>query len=357
MAVIEGAWAPNATDPNIRVQLVAIITVDQPAQGASTTRVHGVIRLQTMQWLDDSSATFTTSGSLIGVTSKAVSLRVSRGTPQVLHTFDKQVPLTNDWQGLTIGAAVSGISGLSSLVTLTGTVAVPPRTAAGAPPKPEGVHWSRRGDGHYVIYYTGLSTVPIPIDHVEIVREEYGKPTSVLGRPKWTARIDTSTTGGISDTSTAKEGRYRWGVTFVNNAGRSATVWTDVALTSPVAPKPVLTRSGSTVNGSWTRPASAVHWGRVEVATQYEDDQTHGAWQTLAVGASSHAFTPDPAKAGKKVRLHLRVRTISGGGTSDQESLWTVAISGWLLPAQKPAAPLLVGPVATVPVGTDAILA
>ena len=363
MAIITGAWttwvpAPGNDMYKRRMRLVATVDVAEAMPAASKVKVKGkiVLELAGSPSLVDPANVFTTSGSLLGKTSKSVPLNVPAQKTQILMTFDKDVTMGPLPTGMTIGAALAGVETMGvSPAVLTGTITIPGALPASAarPAAPTGLTVSRRSDREYVIGYTASATVQAPIVSVKFFRQDYlTGVTTQIGSAKWGAGTGTAS-GGITDKGTVAQNRYRWGVATVNSYGQSATTWTGWFKTTPTGPQGAwLGRNGQNVTGSWQKPFvpemlpdPSTLWDRLEFRAQYGSSAAAwGAWENLGSQILSKTWTPTQPV----VRFQVRSVVTEGGTTL----YGPPSTSAWILALAKPNKPKMTGPVKAQAVGS-----
>lgn len=137
MTSVLGQWAPSSTAA-LRGRLEVVYLVPAAAPGATKVAVTVIVyAIAGPTGWSDNTNTLTWSGSLLGAGS-AENINISLAPNQRLQirSFIKDVTLTSSTQGVTFGAALSGINSIGATPTISLAIPIPKQNSSSPVPKP-----------------------------------------------------------------------------------------------------------------------------------------------------------------------------------------------------------------------------
>lgn len=301
MTTVYGAWVPNSST-NQRMRLAAVANVPSPSVGDTSVTVTGSCRVGARYGFNDSSNTFTRSGTLIPGGSGAVSIDVATDGEDTIFTFSQSVTLTSSAQSKTLSFSLTGVDyvGASNTATVSMTVTIPAEVTD-PPPDPTGFTVTRHADYRHELDWSATGT----ITDFQIGRLRLGESWVYPATPWGTAR-------SWNDYADLTDDYVRWAIRARNASGTSNWVYSDFVHTTPAAASGVtISRSGSDAVVAWTINAAAAESQTLQVSSSSDGGSTWGAWADISghVGFSAA----------------LSTRTVSGLNASEQHKVRVVS--------------------------------
>lgn len=342
MTTVYGAWVPNAST-NQRMRLRLDYSVPTPTAGQTSVTVTGTCYVEAGYSFEDTSNTFTVSGTLLSASSGAKSINVATGGAQSIHTFSQAVTLTDATQDKTVGLSLTGINyvGASVIASLLAYITIPAR-AVTVPNAPTGAAVTRVSDTRHDLSWTVTTTTDKPVTSWDVERWDLAS-----GNYAPAANPDGGARAWV-DSGTVANNEYEWRIRSRNAAGVSAWVYFPVIWTTPAAPTNVtVVRNGSDAVVSWTINARDATHQDLRVQSSTDGGATWSAWAWVSghTGFAANLTTRIVSGGLDPVKLHRLGVVAFRSNPSPVPGLYGYsATSAPLQLLTAPSAPLLLAP-------------